>query len=309
MGSPRQGFHWASHRIVLLLLLSLIATTVSAKPGVLASIKPLALIAQEIAGDAVVVETLLPITASAHDYPLKMSDHRRLRDADLVLWVGAELEGFLARPLANLPAQKVLSSYQLEGLFWPTAEHDDHHHVNHHHTTKDPHVWLDPRNAAVIAQAVAQRLGQILPASAEQFSHNAEQFIQVLDALDARLLTQLMPVTDKGFAVYHEGYSHFVSRYRLHQLAYVTYTPERRPGAKHLQELRTLLSKEGRCVFLEPYQNNRAIEEMALSLGLKIGMLEPMGSAKVSSYYELMELLAHSFSTCLTDGADGGSRR
>lgn len=311
MGSrrPSLGFHLSLYPIALLLL-SIMATAASAKPIVLASIKPLAFIAQEVAGDQAVIDTLLPITASAHDYPLKMSDHRRLRDADLVLWVGAELESFLARPLANLPAQKVLSSYHLEGLYWPAPAHDDdHHHLNHQHTNKDPHLWLDPRNAVVIAQAIAQRLGQILPASAEQFSRNAEQFKQAVGVLDTQLGTQLAPVSKQGFAVYHEGYSHFVSRYSLHQLAYVTYTPERRPGARHLQELRKLLAKEGRCVFLEPYQHNRAIEDMVLSLGLKLGLLEPMGNPQVSTYSQLMELLAQSFLTCLADGADRSPSR
>ena len=59
------------------------------------SIKPLALIAQEIAGDKVSVENLLPVKASPHDYPLRVSDIRRLQDADLVLWVGPSLETFL----------------------------------------------------------------------------------------------------------------------------------------------------------------------------------------------------------------------
>jgi zinc transport system substrate-binding protein len=317
MGSPRFGFHSAFiYRTILLLLLSILATTASAKPKVLASIKPLALIAQEVAGDQADIDTLLPITASAHDYPLKMSDHRRLRDADLVIWVGAELESFLARPLANLPVQQVLASYALDGLFWPEVNDHDHNHTshdddhgNHQHGNKDPHIWLDPRNAAVIARAIAQRLGQITPESAAQFALNAERFSQAVAELDARLLKQLAPVKPVGFAVYHEGYSHFVAHYDLHQLAYVTFTPERRPGARHLQELRNVLAKEGHCVFLEPYHNSRSIEEMALSLGLNIGLLDSIGDDKVSSYHELIEQMGQSFLTCLADGRDSSTRR
>ena len=316
MGLPRRGWscRWACvYRTALALCLCALAAMASAKPKVLVSIKPLALIAQEVAGDLAEIDTLLPITASAHDYPLKMSDHRRLREADLVIWVGAELESFLARPLANLPAHRVLVSHDLEGLFWPEADGHNHAdqegaHLNHGHNrnqnqNKDPHIWLDPRNARVIAQAIAERLGQIAPEAAVQFKDNAERFSQALIALDTHLLVQLTPVKTVGFAVYHEGYSHFVEHYGLHQLAYVTLTPERRPGAKHLQALRNVLAKEGRCVFLEPYHHSRSIEEMALSLGLKVGQLDPIGSLEVSSYSELLQLMGQSFLTCLTDGA------
>jgi zinc transport system substrate-binding protein len=101
--------------------------------------------------------------------------------------------------------------------------------------------------------------------------------------------------------VYHEGYSHFVSRYDLHQVGYVTYTPERRPGAKHLKELQNVLEQEGKCLFVEPYYQVESIENMARSLGLHIGVLDPIGDQQISSYQSLLEKLAGSFLACLTN--------
>lgn len=282
----------------------LLAAPVQAKLQVLASIKPLALIAQEVAGDQADVITLLPITASPHDYPLKMSDHKRLHSADLVLWVGPELESFLARPLANLPADKLLASYQLTSLHWPEVATDDHHHSNHAHAGKDPHLWLDPRNAVLISQALAARLSQLLPESAGIFHANAQRFAASVQLLDQQLAQQLAPVKAVGFAVYHEGYGHFVGRYGLHQVAYVTYTPERRPGAKHLQELREVLAKEGKCLFMEPYYRAQGMDEMAKTLNLRIGLLDPIGEQQVSSYHQLLQQLSKSFLTCLADRGD-----
>jgi zinc transport system substrate-binding protein len=290
-------------RALALLGLGLILSVpAQAKVQVLASIKPLALIAKEVAGDLATVDTLLPITASPHDYPLKMSDHKRLRAADVVLWVGPEMESFLARPLSSLPADKVITSYQIAGLHWPEepqAHH--HHHSNHTHFGKDPHLWLDPRNAILIAQVVAERFAQLQPASAAQFRANAQRFAARVEKLDQQLGAQLAPVKNVGFAVYHEGYAHFVSRYDLHQVAYVTYSPERRPGAKHLQELREILTKEGECLFMEPYYKVQGMEEMAASLNLRIGLLDPIGDQRVSSYQQLLEQLSQSFLTCLAD--------
>ncbi len=296
--------HFLRSSLALAGVAFLLAAPTEAKLQVLASIKPLALIAQEVAGDRADVITLLPITASPHDYPLKMSDHKRLRSADVVLWVGPELESFLARPLGNLPATRLITSYQLTGLYWPEPAMDDHHHSNHAHVGKDPHLWLDPRNAVLISRALAARLAQLRPESAAIFHANAEHFASSVELLDQQLARQLAPVKEVGFAVYHEGYAHFVGRYGLHQVAYVTYTPERRPGARHLQELREVLAKEGRCLFMEPYYKAQGMEEMATKLNLRIGLLDPIGEQQVSSYHQLLQQLSQSFLTCLADRRD-----
>lgn len=290
--------------LAIISLALLVAAPVQAKLQVLASIKPLALIAQEVAGDQADVITLLPITASPHDYPLKMSDHKRLRAADLVLWVGPELESFLARPLGNLAADKLITSYQLAGLHWPDEVTNDHHHSNHAHLGKDPHIWLDPRNAVLISQVLAARLAELQPESAAAFRANAQRFAASVKLLDEQLAQRLSPVQAVGFAVYHEGYGHFVGRYGLHQVAYVTYTPERRPGAKHLQELREVLAAEGECLFMEPYYKAQGMEEMAKALNLRIGLLDPIGEQQVSSYQQLLQQLSQSFLTCLADRRD-----
>lgn len=290
--------------LALISLALLLATPVQAKLQVLASIKPLALIAQEVAGDQADVATLLPITASPHDYPLKMSEHKRLRSADLVLWVGPELESFLARPLSNRPADRIITSYQLTGLHWPDEVVGDHQHSSHKHSGKDPHIWLNPRNAVVISQELAARLAQLQPKSAAIFHANAERFATSIALLDQQLDQQLAPVKAVGFAVYHEGYAHFVGRYGLHQVAYVTYTPERRPGARHLQELREVLAKEGKCLFMEPYYKAQGMEAMAKTLSLQIGLLDPIGGQQVSSYQQLLQQLSQSFLTCLADRRD-----
>ncbi len=289
---------------LILVLGQALALTAQAKPQLLASIKPLALIAQEVAGDRAQVDALLPVTASPHDYPLKMSDHRRLRAADLVIWVGPELESFLARSLANIPAEKQLAAYVLTDLYWPEDQAGDgHHHANHQHLNGDPHLWLDPRNAGVIALALAQKLAQLDPAGAQTYQTNAAHFVSSVEQLDQQLNRQLAPVKTRGFAVYHEGYSHFVGRYGLHQVGYVTYTPERRAGAKHLKELQDVLKKEGKCLFVEPYYQTDSMNAMVQSLGLKLGMLDPIGGQQVSSYRELLENLGSSFLTCLADVA------
>lgn len=299
---------WFSKLLCLFIVLLLSHSSV-ADINVLTSIKPLALIAREVGGGdrQIKIDVLLPVKASPHDYPLRVSDIRKLQNADVVLWVGPSLETFLQRPLNNIPLSKHLTAYDLPGMHWPKEDaHSSTNDDGHNHHGRDPHLWLDPRNAVVIAQALANKLGEIDPASAQIYKANAERFGVSMMEMDQRLMRELKPVRAIGFAVYHEGYLHFVERYQLQQLAYITYTPERRPGAKHLYDLRLNLKDRAHCLFTEPYYDMGMANELAQELGLSVATLDPIGGDQVSSYQLLLEQMANTFLTCLANGSPSG---
>lgn len=282
------------------LYLSSLATNASAKPQILVSIKPLGLILQEIAGDKIALDQLLPDQASHHDYPMKMSDHRRLRSADLVVWIGPELESFLARPLANISVQKQMAIMDIADLEWPDSDHEFH---DAHHHSKDPHLWLNPENTVKISQALAKRLGNIDAEHADYYHENANKFIKAVGKLDQEIQNQMKPVQDQGFAVYHQAYGHFVSRYHLKELGYLTLTPERKSGAKHLATLYTALAREGKCIFAEPLMDKSKIEKIARQHQLRVGYLDVMG-IEAANYAQLMQSISDNFSACLSgDGS------
>lgn len=269
-----------------------------AKPIILASIKPLTLIAQEITGNLADVDTLLPDTASHHDYPLKVSDHARIKKADIILWIGPELESFLQKPVANIAKVKIITSYELAGINWPANSHASEH--SDHAYERDPHLWLDPRNAVIVAQALTLKLGQLDEVNAKQYQANLQTFAAKMEQLDAQLQSQLKPLSGLGFAVYHEGFEHFVGRYGLRQLGYVTFTPEQKPGAKHMAQLRGALA-EGKCLFMEPYNDSQAMRDLAQELHLRIGVLDALGVQGAKNYTQLMTQMAESLSACLAD--------
>jgi len=287
-------------RLAAAIAVLLPACASQAKPMVLSSIKPLTLIAQEIAGVNAEVDTLLPATASHHDYPLKVSDYARLQKADVILWIGPELESFLQKPTGNLPKSKIIMAYGLPGMHWPVEAVGVH--ANHDHHAQDPHLWLDPRNAVLVAQSVAEKLAQIDSSKAKQYHANLQLFSAKMQQLDVKLQVSLNPVAGVGFAVYHEGFAHFVGHYGLHQLDYVAFTPEQKPGAKHMHQLRERLAKEGKCLFLEPFNDMQSTRDLAQELHLQIGTLDALGAQGATTYAQLLEQMAAAFSACLTNG-------
>lgn len=289
-------------RLATGLWLALASLVLAAEPVVLASIKPLELIARQVVGPDGQVERLLAPGASPHDYPLSFSDRKRLDSADLVFWVGEELETFLHRPLAQLPSERRLAATELSGLHWPQPSEEEHAGQAHHYHAQDPHLWLDPRNGGRIARALAERLAQLAPEAAEDYRSRARTLAEQLHRLDLELDGQLDPVRDRSFAVYHRGYDHFVQRYGLHQVAAVTETPERRPGARHLYQLRQRL-EGATCLFIEPYYDMSAARQLAEELDLHLAQLDPLGADPgIDSYPALIRQLGNAVLDCLRAG-------
>lgn len=281
---------------VTFLVLILSAQSAFAKPTVLSSLKPLSLIAQEIGGDNVEIDTLLPVTASHHNHPLKASDYARLQKADVVLWIGPVLESFLAKPLTSITPNRILTIYHLEGLFWPSQ---DDHAGDEHGYDRDPHLWLDPRNAIILGRAISQKLIAIDPSNKQQYETNERHFTANMQNLDEKIKNQLKPYSKQGFAVYHEGFSHFVQHYQLNQLDYLMFTPEQKPGAKHMHQMREKISKNGVCLFLEPYNDAPSALALAKEYHLKLSTLDALGAQNIHSYAQLLETMANAFSACL----------
>ncbi len=257
---------------------------------VVTSIRPLALLAGEILGDDGRVESILPGNTSPHHYALKVSDMARLQKADLVLWVGPALERFLVKPLQTVAEERRLSLAATETLKQSIEG-----------AGKDPHIWLSPRNGILLAGAIAEQLSLTAPASAEIFRQRAKDLITRLHRLDDQLQRRFATLTEKGFGVYHNGYSHFVQAYGLHQIVAVTETPERPPGARHLYEVRRQLGqKNANCLFIEPYYRSKAAENLAAELGLPLLSLDPLGM-EATTYEGLLNQLAEGFSKCLSE--------
>ena len=127
--------------ILTFLVMSAIAFPLFAQVDVLASIKPLGLLAETVVGNRGNVSILLPKGASAHHYQLRYSDRENLSEADIVLWIGKDLETFLAKPISQRQKSTINASL-LPGIQWPAAEQEEVRH-HHHHSGKNPHLWLN----------------------------------------------------------------------------------------------------------------------------------------------------------------------
>ncbi len=104
---------------------------------VLTSIKPIQLIAIEIMQNTSSPEVILASNTSPHDYALRPSDVKRIRNADVIIWFGKDLEPFLSKVVEG--QSNVLTLSKIEGLELREYQGDHHDHDGHDHGSHDPH--------------------------------------------------------------------------------------------------------------------------------------------------------------------------
>jgi len=253
----------------LALFVAFIALSAQADVRVLTSIKPLQQIAAAVQEGVGSPDVLLPPGASPHHYALRPSDVRRVGDADLLYWIGPDMENFLARVLGSrskatvavqsLPGMK-LRHFGEDSHSHEEADHDDHDH-DHRPGSLDAHLWLSSVNARVIAAKMAADLAQVDPANAARYQSNLKAFDERLDALDGRIKARVTGIAGKPYFVFHEAFDYFEAEYGLKHAGVFSVASEVQPGAQHVAAMRKRLQEVGKtCVFSEPPLRPRLAE-------------------------------------------------
>ncbi|ARF50561.1 zinc ABC transporter substrate-binding protein ZnuA [Pantoea stewartii] len=293
------------------------AVALPAHANVVASIKPVGFIASAIADGVTPVEVLLPDGASEHDYALRPSDVKRLQNADLVVWVGPEMEAFMTKSAAALPEKKNLEIVQIPGVKTmllrggedddhddhEAAEHDHDAEHHHHHGEFNMHLWMSPEIAQKTAVAIHEKLLELMPQDKVKLDANLQHFEAELADTDKRIISQLAPVKDKGYFVFHDAYTYFEKHYGLSPTGHFTVNPEIQPGAQRLHQIRTqLVEKKAVCVFAEPQFRPAVIDAVARGTQVRKGTLDPLGtdiSLGKDSYVKFLSQLSSQYETCL----------
>ncbi|MCF8778499.1 zinc ABC transporter substrate-binding protein ZnuA [Vibrio sp. IRLE0018] len=268
---------------------------------VLTSIKPLQLMVNELMLGVDEPLLLVSSNASPHDYALKPSDVKKIRQADLVIWFGQDLEPFLTKLVETQP--NVLTISDIQDL--PLREYEaGHAHDGHDHGSFDPHFWMGINIVEQIAPQITQRLIEIDAANTQQYQANLASFLQRLTVTDEQLRTRLSSVKSAGYFVFHDAYGYFEQHYQLNNLGYFTVSPERKPGAKTLIQIRNRLAQgDVKCVFAEPQFTPAVIESVLRGSDVKKGLLDPIGSEislAPGSYFEFLLGMGDSFFQCLS---------
>ncbi|OEY67132.1 zinc ABC transporter substrate-binding protein [Marinobacter sp. X15-166B] len=295
----------------LLLLSAGAASGYAATPAKVAtSIKPIALLVAAIAPADTQIEILVPPGGSPHTYQLRPSQRQMLEGADVIFWVGPDMETFLVRLFAmpGLRDKAVTlapTDAQTDGDEHQDTGHHDHDH--HHHAGEDPHIWLDPGMARVMARKIHGALSARPDADQALLDANLRAFEQALGHQEAQLLQTLAPAKSLSLFSYHDAFRGFAEHYGLHMAGVLTLNPERSPGARHIaQTQQRLRAAERVCLMIEPQFSRQWWTSITEGLDLKISTWDPLATEAPmdrSGYLEFQQSLADAVLQCLPEPA------
>jgi zinc transport system substrate-binding protein len=288
-------------------------SSAAAEPHVVASFAPLQSIVASVMEGVGTPETIVKGGASPHSYALKPSDARLLERADLIFWVGPGYENFLVRPLQNLGGKARKTAWaDLPGINLLAAREggpwEGHSHAHGHAHAKgavenDGHLFLDPRNAVILAEAAADALAQVDPANAARYRANALRVKTELAALDAELAAKLRPLAGRPFIVFHDALQYFEKRYGLTPAGSITVSPERKPGAQRLQRIRERVRRaQAICVFAEPQFEPSLVATIVEGTNARVASIDYVGvdiAPGPGAYAAILRKMAADLAGCL----------
>ena len=273
------------------------AAPAAAAPEVVVSIKPVhALVAGVMQGIAV-PRLLVEGAASPHAYSLRPSEALALSRADVVFWIGPNLEMFLAKPLAALAGRaRVVSLAEVAGM--AIAEPRDGG------GGADAHLWLDPANARRTVEVAARVLAGSDPANAGTYAANGARLAARLAALDAEVRALLAPVRRRPYLVFHDSLRHLERRYGLAFAGAVMPGAGPPPGARRVRTLRRKIVGGGAaCVFHGPGPAPALVRTLIAGSGARAAGLDVLGAgvaAGPEAYFAIMRRLAAALAACLS---------
>ncbi len=272
--------------------------------NIVASIRPIALISQEILrGIPATITLLLPASATPHDYGLKPSDLLALKQADWVIWLGATAEPYLKTVISSADhslAWETLPGIKRLELREAGLQADSH---NHHHkgALYDPHLWLSVDNALVLAQALGDSLATQYPALTPQLKANIKNLTGQLIQLRQTTKAQLDKGHPVSFLLAHDAFQYVELDLGLEALGSVMIDPEVKPGAKHLLQLQRLVQQKGvGCVFTDPTVSTQLVSKIIGSDTINTASIHPLAwDAEVSQYSEWLQGVYLKVTDCL----------
>jgi zinc transport system substrate-binding protein len=276
--------------------------------------------------------------ASPHGFAMKPSHAKMLQNADLIFWVGEDVENFLEKPLGSIAkkAEKI-ELMQIKGLqvlkfrernifddhddhghddhdkkedhdsHAKKEDHDDHgkkedhdDHERHAHGEFDPHIWLDPINAKVILNEMVEHLIENDPKNEAKYKSNLDEALKDIDKLTIDVMTELS--NSVSSIVFHDAYQYFEKRFNVNILGAFTVNTDVMPGAEQLAEIREIIEHDKvACVFSEPQFNPDIIKAVAKDMKIKTGVIDPLGATLNPGkdlYFSLIKNMSASFKGC-----------
>jgi zinc/manganese transport system substrate-binding protein len=283
--------------VVLATLLSTAAY--GEKLKVVTSTTDMAALTQEVGGDKLSVESIAKGYQDPHFVEAKPSFLLKLRQANLLITVGLQLEIGWLPPLITqsgnariqVGANGYLEASQFaEILEIPTGTIT--RAMGDVHPLGNPHYWLDPDNGRRVAKGISAKLSELDPNDSGYFQERFQDFDRRLTVAEQKWDSEMRPYHGRKVVTYHNSLPNFAKHFGLDVVGYVEPRPGIPPTPSHTIELIGLMKRENcKIVMVEPYFDLKTPNSIARQTGARVVQYLPSvaGEKDVTDYFKLFD--------------------
>lgn len=235
---------------------------------VAATIFPLYDIVRNVAGPVADTVLILPPGASPHTFEPTPASVRALAGARVLFVIGHGLDDWAARLARGAGVSRTVvvdagialrRSHGVEGRV-------------------DPHYWLSAANGEAIARTVTAELTRLAPGRRADVERALSAYLARLAAADAGVRRLLADLPTRRIATVHDAFGYFADAYGLDVVTTFEPYPGLEPSARVVVEFQRKIRASGvHVVFIEPQLSTGALQPIARDLGVKLGVLDPLG--------------------------------
>ena len=289
--------------ISILLFLSAVSSLYAESPKIkiLTTTEDLKSIAEYIGGDKVIVDSLAKGYQDPHHLEAKPSFMMKARSTDLFIRIGLELEigyeeliidGSRNRKIRTGQPGHLDASEGISPLELPIAKVD--RSMGDVHPMGNPHYWLDPENAKIIARNIANRLSELSPQNGEYFSKNLKSFDKKIDNKMIEWKEKMAPFLGKKITVYHRSWPYFVDRFGLVAACELEPKPGIPPSPGHLKDVINIMNRDDiKVILMEVFYDRKSAQFVAAKTGAKVIVVSNSvgGTKEAKDYFGLIDTI------------------
>lgn len=287
-------------KLLFALSMLLFPAWTQAKVNVVATLPVFGALATEIGGDRIAVQSLARGNQDPHFLDAKPSYVAALNKADLLIEGGLDLEaGWLPAILVQSRNGKIQPNSNgnvntakgLRILEIPNTKVD--RSMGDVHPLGNPHTWLDPRNARLIAANIYQQLSKVDPEGQPYYEGRLKDFLRRLDQKMAEWEPSIQKIRGKKAISYHKSFSYFANWTGLEIVANIESKPGIPPSSKHIDDLIKIIPLQSvKVIIAESFYPKKVPAYLSEKANIPYLMLpSDTDEYGITTYFELIDYL------------------
>ena len=262
--------------IILLALSCTKRSNDTERPVISVSIIPQQYFIEQLAGDLVDINVMIPPGASPATYEPTVSQLGKLDRSVVYMrigYIGFE-QSWMDKIASVNPEMKIVDLSQGIDILMEGSGEDEVHREHSHHGP-DPHIWMSTTNARIISRNILNELLQLLPGNRNHLVERYDQFSLTLDSLNQAITEDLQSLENRKFLIYHPALTYFARDYNLEQFSLEV--EGKTPSPAHLKQMTDLVrDNQITKILIQSQFDRKNAEILAKETGIEIIQFDPL---------------------------------